>query len=496
MAGEDEALEHENYWGVGAFRVRFKLSNLLPGGGFSIRRFSIAEAAVLLMMAYLASKGLGVVRQTIFNAIFGTGLEANAYYAAFRLPDTLFNLIAGGALTQAFIPVFVSYEREKGQREAWYLASLVFNVLLVALTFLILIGAILAPQFVSRLLVPGYPPAQQALTITLTRIMLIQPLILGLGTIATAILHSKRQFLMPAVSIAIYNIGLIGGLIVTLAIPRVGIYGPTFGVLAAAACQVAVQLPALRKQGVRYQFVWNLKYPGLREIMLLFIPSALAVGVAYVGFIAETAFTSYLPDPASLAALHNAFMLFALPISLVAQAISQAALPQMSSMAAAGQYASLRQLAFKVIASSILLSVPSAIALWLFGGFAIRLLFQHGAFTAHSTAVTTLALIGYAVGLPGVAVGDLVARSFYALKDGRTPLFTNIFALVVRIGLIVLLLGTLKGMDIILAIPLAFGGASTAEALLLCLLLFIRLRKKMDRQKVAASPEVVADDTV
>src|SRR5437879_2684322 len=115
----------QNRWLSKSFR--FSLKSFLPGGGaLSLRRFSITEAAFLFMMAYLASRGLGVVRQTLFNALFGTGPEANAYYAAARLPELLFSLIAGGALIQAFVPVFVSYEKEHGQRGTWRLTSLVF----------------------------------------------------------------------------------------------------------------------------------------------------------------------------------------------------------------------------------------------------------------------------------------------------------------------------------------------------------------------------------
>src|SRR5437764_981 len=310
----------------------FNLKNFLPGGGdFSLRRFSITEAALLLMMAFIASRGLGVIRQTIFNALFGTGPEANAYYAAARLPETLFDLIAGGALTHAFIPVFLSYEKDHGQREAWRLASLVFNVLLVALTALVIVSEFVAPAFVSRLLVPGYPPAQQALTAALTRVMLIQPLILGLGTVVTAILNSKRQFLLPALSIAVYNLGLIGGLLFSLAIPSIGIYGPTYGIIAAASLQALIMVPGLIKQGVRYTFIWNLNHPGLRQVLRLLIPNALAVAIASTGFIVDTAFISYLPDQASLAAERNAHMLYALPLALLGLAIGQAALPQLST---------------------------------------------------------------------------------------------------------------------------------------------------------------------
>jgi len=462
----------------------FDIKNLLPGGGdLSIRRFSITEAALLLIMGYLASRGLGVIRQTIFNALFGTGPEANAYYAAARLPDTLFDLIAGGALAHAFIPVFLSYDKEHGQREAWRLASLVFNVLLVLLTFLVLISEFLAPTFVNKFLVPGYSPSEQALTTTLTRILLVQPLILGLGTVATAILSSKRQFLLPALSIAVYNVGLIGGLLFSLAIPGVGIYGPTYGILVAAVCQVTVMIPALVKQKVRYTFIWNLRHPGLREVMRLLGPNTLSIAIASIALILDTAFISFLPDRTSLAAVRNAHLLLSLPVTLIGQAIGQASLPQMAVQASAGRYIRLRNTVLKLMGGALLLSIIAALLLYLLGKPTIHLLFQHGAFTKHSSNVTNNALIGYAFALPGLASIALLSLGFYALKDAITPLFTDIVGLLVHGGLIVLLLKLLAGPHAVLAIPLATTGSATVEALLLFCLLFIRLRTKVKLDK-------------
>jgi putative peptidoglycan lipid II flippase len=466
-----------NQWGVGSFRFHFNPAKFRPGRDFTGRRFSIAEAALLLIMAYLASRGLGVVRQGIFNALFGTGPVANAYIAAFRLPDTLFNLIAGGALIQAFVPVFVSYGSEHGQRETWRLTSLVFNVLLVALTGLVLIGEFTAPAFVDHWLVPGYSPSEQALTTALTRIMLFHPLILGIGTITTAVLSSKRQFLLPALSIAIYNLGLIGGLLVTLAIPAVGIYGPTYGVLAGAICQVLVQLPGLLKQGFNYSFVWDLRHPGLRQVVLLLAPNLLGVGITSIALIVDTAFTSYLPDKSSLSAIHNAHMLFDLPVALLGQTLALAALPRMSALAVAGQRSQLRQLVLKVVGGAVLISLPTAVLLVILGRPAIHILFQHGAFTSHSSALTSLALIGYAIGLSGRIATELLKGSFYALKNALVPLLTNIFAFALRVGFLLFLLKILTGKYVILAIPLAAGGAATVEAGLLCLLIHLRLRR-------------------
>jgi putative peptidoglycan lipid II flippase len=462
-------------WGIGPFRFRFRLESFRPSGDLAERRFGIAEAAFLLVMAFLVSRGLGVIRQTLFNALFGTGPQANAYYAAFRLPDLLFSLIAGGALIQAFIPVFVSYEKENGQSETWRLTSLVFNVSLVALTSLVLIAEFAAPAFVSHWLVPGYTPAVQSLTTSLTRIMLFHTLILGLGTIVTAVLESKRQFLLPALSIAIYNFGLIGGLLVTWMFPKVGIYGPTYGVVVAAACQVLVQIPGLVKQKFSYSFIWDLKNTGLHQVMFLLGPNIVAVAIASIVLIIDTAFTSYLPDKASLSAIHNASMLFDLPAALLGQTLALGALPQLSSMTADRHYVDFRHLVFSMVGGAVLISIPIAVLLSIFGKPAIHILFQHGAFTKHASSLTALALIGYAIGLPGNVASLLFMRSFYALKNAVIPLLTHILAIAAHISLLVFLLETLTGKYAILVIPLAVGVTATAEACLLCLLLLWRL---------------------
>ncbi len=470
------------FWRRRAFR--FQLESFRFGGtGLSLRRFSIVEASLLLIFAMLASRGLGVVRQSLFNMLFGIGPEANAYYAAARVPETLFNLISAGVLSHAFIPVFLSSEKDHGQRETWRLTSLVFNVLLVSLTLLVCLAEFWAPNMINRFVVPGYSPAEQVLTTSLMRIMLLQPLILGLGTIATAILNSKRQFLLPALSIAIYNVGLIGGLLVTLAFPKIGIYGPTYGVLAAAALQVMVQIPGLLKQGVRYSFIWNLKHPGLHEVLRLLVPNILTAGVAGVASLMESSFASSLPDKGSLAAIQNAHTLYALPLALIGQAIGQALLPHLVEQATMGRYVRMRQIVLQVIVVSLLLTIPTTILLGFGGKPIIHLFFRHGAFKQHAVVLTNWALLGYVVGLPGAVAGEFFTRGFVALKDTKTPFFVNFFGLALRYGLIVLLLNLFSNKLFILAIPLAVAGAMTTEALFLCLLLLLRLRSKVKMDK-------------
>lgn len=431
------------------------------------------------MLAFVTSRGLGVVRQMLFNVLFGTGPAANAYYAAAYLPETLFDLVAGGALIHAFLPVFLSHEKAHGPREAWRLTSLVFNVMLVVLILLVALGEFCAPAFVQHWLVPGYAPAEQALTTNLTRVLLIQPLLLGLGTVITAALNSKRQFLLPAVSVAIYNVGLIAGLGVSFFFRDVGIYGPTGGILVASALQVLVMVPALVQQGARYSLIWDIKEPAFLEVSRLLVPNVLAVAVGSVTPIIDTAFISFIPDMASLSASRNAYMLFALPLALVSQAVGQAAMPQMAALATARKYVRLHQTLVKVLLSALAFSALAALTLWIFGHPAIRILFQHGAFTAHSVGMTHLALLGYALALPGQAIGSLLTLTFYAMKNATVPLGATILTLLAHLGSLTLFFALFSGSDKILAVPLSFAVDGLVLSLLPGTLLFLGLRAKV-----------------
>src|SRR5579859_7624171 len=304
---------------------------------------TITEASIVLMASFFFSAVLGAVRQVLFNAAFGAGVEANAYYAAFRLPDTLFSLIAGGALSSAMIPVLLSTRREEGEEDAQRLTSLVLNVLLLAILLITAVAELTAPLFVRHVLVPGYASGTQDLAIRLTRIMLLQPIILVAGSVAIAVLNSRNQFLLTALSVASHNLALIAGIVATATDPRLGIYGPTLGVIAGAVLQVLIVLPGVIGSGARYHPAWNLSDPRLREVLHLLVPNGVAVGVAYTGFIVDTAFASGASDAASLAAIQNAWLLVGLPIALLGQAIGQGAFPRLAAHAAAGEYRELRR---------------------------------------------------------------------------------------------------------------------------------------------------------
>lgn len=442
---------------------------------FLSRELSIPEATFILMASFFTSAALGAVRQILFNAQFGAGMEANAYYAAFRLPDTLFSLIAGGALSSAMIPILLSATAKEGERAAWRLVDLVLTLLLVVFVILVLLGEVFAPFFVTRLLSPGFDAETNRLTITLTRIILIQPVILAFGSVATAVLNSQNRFALTALSIASHNVALITGILIAGFVPSIGIYGPTFGVVAGAVLQMAILLPGLRSRGFAYRPALDIRNLHLREVIKLLIPNGLSVGVGYAGFILDTSFASQAREIAGLPAIANAWLLVGLPIALLGQAVGQSVFPRIAAHAAALDWRQMRRTVLMSLAAAIGLALPALAALFLIGRPIITLLFEHGKFSVEAGTLTFSVLKVYAIALPAYVGTEVVTRGLIALRDTRTPLLTNSAQLAARGVMMTLLVGTMG----IVAVPLSLAVTASVETFILLSVLLVKLRRRM-----------------
>jgi putative peptidoglycan lipid II flippase len=450
--------------------------------GLLTREFSIAEAAVIMMVCFFSSAILGAGRQVLFNAEFGAGMEANAYYAAFRLPDTLFSLIAGGALSSAMIPVLLSTTREDGEAAGWRLVNLVLTTLLAVFAVAVVVGLLFTPLFVDYLLAPGFDDETSDLTVRLTRIMLLQPLILAAGSVATAVLNARNQFLLTSLAVVSHNITLIAGILAARANPDIGIYGPTAGVVAGAVLQVAILTPGLLAREARFRPRWDPRDARLREVVRLLIPNGLAVGVGYAGFILDTSFASQASEDAALPAILNAWLLVGLPIALLGQAVGQAAFPRLAAHAAAAEWQAMRATLVRSLGAAIRLALPGVLGLILLGREVIRVLFEHGKFDAAAGSLTYDVLVAYAVALPAYVATELITRGLIALRDTRTPLLTNTAQLLGRATIVAVFLDAWG----VVAIPIAFATTAAVETLLLGTILLLKLRRRMD------GPEPVA----
>lgn len=455
--------------------VRPRRPSAISLRGLFRREFTIAEASFLLMASFFTSAALGSVRQVLFNAQFGVSMDANAYYAAFRLPDTLFSLVAGGALSSAMIPVLLTTRQDKGESAAWQLVSLVLTALLAFMGLIIVIVGLFTPFFVENLLAPGFDAETSSLTVTLTRIMLIQPLILAVGSVATAVLNSRNQFFPTALSVVSHNVALIIGIVASMLIDDLGILGPTLGVIGGAALQVIILLPGLFDRNGHIAMAFDFADRRLREVIRLLIPNGLSVGVNYSGFIVDTSFATRAPETAGLAALYNAFLLVGLPIALLGQAVGQAAFPRLTAQAEAGDWRRMRRTQVLSLASAAGLAVLAVAGLVLLGRPVIRFLFERGAFDAAAGDLTYRVLVIYAVALPAYVATEVITRGLIALRDTRTPLLTNTGQLVGRILFISLTINRLG----VIAIPVAFALTSVLETLALGAALWIKLNRRV-----------------
>jgi putative peptidoglycan lipid II flippase len=388
----------------------------------------IARAAGMVTLAFVISNLAGLARQILVANAFGTSASMEAFNAANRISETLFNLVAGGALGSAFIPTFTSLLANEKSARAWKLASRIANLILIILIATSAFAAIFAPQVVRYVLAPGFAgdPAKEALTIQLTRLMLPSTILFGISGLLMGILNSHQVFFIPALTPAMYQIGMIFG--VTALSPRFGIYGLAWGVLIGSALHMILQLPLLVRQGGTYSISLGLKSPDVREVARLMGPRLLGVAVVQLNFWINVRLASYHPE-GSVTAIQIAFALMLMPQAAIAQSIATAALPTFSTQVAQNKLEDMRASLSATLRGILLLSIPASLGLILLRTPIITLLYQRGEFTPYSTKLVAWALLWYAIGLVGHAMVEILARAFYALHDTKTPVFIGIAAM-------------------------------------------------------------------
>jgi putative peptidoglycan lipid II flippase len=390
----------------------------------------IARAAGLVMALFLISRALGLLREMVISHQFGTGGQLDAYLAAFRLPDILFQIVAGGALASAFIPTFSAYWAQGREKGAWRLASAIINLVLILTTALGILAALLAPWLVRIVIAPGFDPERQALTADLMRLLMVTPVIFGISGIVMGILNARQHFLLPAMAPIFYNLGIMTGAIFLA--PSMGVLGLAVGVVAGALGHLLIQMPGLIRHGFRYTATLGLQNPGVHEVGRLMLPRMLGLAAVQINFLVNTILASSLVA-GSLAAINYAWLLMLLPQGVFAQAVATAAFPTFSTQAAKGQRAELRSTLAATLRAILYLALPAAVGMIVLRELLVQLIFQRGAFTETSTQMVAWALAFFALGLPAHSVVEIVVRAFYAMHDTRTPVAVGIGAMVLNV---------------------------------------------------------------
>lgn len=423
-------------------------------------------STLILMGATLVSAVLGLLRNVVFAAKFGTGEAIDAYYAAFRIPDMLFLVFMGGALGSSLIPVFSGYIGKNESETAWRLANAVLNWAMSAMLATAIVVFIFAPQLVQWVLAPGFSPAQQELTTNLVRLLLVQPLLIGLGALAQNMLNGVEHFLTPALAPIIYNIFII--LAALIFGDSLGVTGLVIGVLVGAVMYVVIQLPVLFRKGFRWRPTFDPNVPGLGSVLKALAPRLIGQAAVQINFIIITNLAS--SDPSTVSAISYAFQVFILPNSIFAWSVAIVAFPQFSKQWATGNLTGFKNNLTISVREILFFAIPASLGLALLAVPIVRSLFELGSFDQESTRLVSYALALFSIGLVGYGITEICTRAFFAMQDTRTPVGIALFTIVLNVILCNILVN-----------PLGYGGLALSVALtntleMLLLVVFIRRR--------------------
>jgi putative peptidoglycan lipid II flippase len=397
----------------------------------------LVNASLSLTVAALASRLLGWVRLLVIGSQFGASRELDAYFAAFRIPDAIFQLVVAGALSAALIPVFSGYRAREQEGEAWRLASSVINLVVIALAALSLLMAVFAP-IVVPIVAPGFDAPTTELTVRMTRVMLLSPVFIGMGAVVSGILNSYERFAVPAVAPLIYNLAII--LAAIFLAPIMGVEGLAVGVAVGSLAHLVVQLPNLGGVGQRYDLTIGLRHPGVRKVAWLMGPRMLGLAAGQINFIVSTVLASGLPE-GSITAYNYAFQLSQIPVGVLGVSVAVALFPTLSRDAALGRINEIRRQVAGSLRILVFLAAPLTAIMIVLAQPLAAVFFQYGLFGARSTERTADALVFFSIGLGGHIVVHVLTRAFYAMQDTRTPVLWAIIAVAINVPLMMLLVG-------------------------------------------------------
>lgn len=420
--------------------------------------------------ATLVSRILGFARDIIVAFALGAGLFADAFFVAFRIPNLLRRLFGEGSLTMAFIPIYSRVLEEEGEEAAaamarsamvWLAATLIAITVLVELLAYPLTMAI-APGFLDNAL-------QFAVTVDLVRICFPYVIFICAVALCMGILNARNHFLSPALAPVALNLALIGAALFGYFLGFNVAYCMAWGVLVGGLAQWLLQQPFMTRTGFSWRGSWSWRNKGVARMGLLMLPTVFGAAVYQINILLGTLLASFLPV-GSVSYLYYADRLVQFPLGVFGIAVSTAALPSLSRLAAKGELDEFDKALSAALGLTLFIALPAAAGLIGLAQPVVGLLFERGAFTPEAVTATAQALVAYSAGLPFIALARPLVAAFYALEDTRTPVKIAVACLVANVALGVLLMGPLAHVGLALAV--------SASSLLNFLLLHIFLTRK------------------
>lgn len=423
-------------------------------------------------LATALSRVLGFIRDIIFANFFGTSMIAQAFVVAFRIPNTLRDLVGEGAANSAIVPVLSEYRAVKDEKEFLRASKVLFNISLTTLFALTVFGIVFSPAIV-RIMAPGFlaEPEKFRMTVALNRAIFPYLIVIGLTAYSMGVLNSMKHFAAPAFGPALMNVALIASVIWLY--PAIGVMGLAAGVLAGGAIQLALNMRFMYRHGVRVSFGDGFRHAAVGRIGKLLVPRAMGTAVYQINIFVDTilASLSSIVGAGGVAALYYANRLIQFPLAIFGIALAQAALPRMSEEFASNDLERMKDTLSFSLRAVFFIMIPASFGLALLGDPIIRVLFQRGEFTSYSTAITRSALFFYAFGLTAYGGIKLLVTAFYSMHDTLTPVRTAFMAMVINIIL-----------NLILMCPMKLGGlalATSISATLNFAMLYIALKRKI-----------------
>ncbi len=442
-----------------------KFIKYLMNGESSSR--SILNATFLVATFGLFSRFLGLIRDRILASKFGAGDTLDIYYAAFKIPDLIFNLLILGALSAAFIPVFTSLISQEKERDAWKLVNKMMSLAGIVLILIIGIIFIFTPVLISWI-VFGFEPEKQVSAVALTRIILISPLLLGFSGILGGILNSYKKFFFYSLAPIFYNIGIIIGVIFFVEV--FGIKGLAYGVVLGAFLHLLIQLPEVIRCGFKFKLDFNFKDSNLKKVLMLMIPRTMGLAVVQVNFLIVTILASTL-DSGSLAVFNLANNIQSVPLGLFGISFAIVAFPTLTCSWAQNKKSEFIANFSSVFEKILFFIIPTSVVFIVLRAQLVRIILGSGRFDWQDTILTFQALGVFSLSLFAQSLIPLLARAFYAIHNTKIPFLVGLFSEAVNLILALILIKEYQLIGLVWSFSIA--------TIINMILLLIILRKKV-----------------
>lgn len=390
----------------------------------------ISSVALTLAFFGLISRLFGLWRDRLLAGTFGAGQTLDIYYAAFKIPDLIYNLLVVGAISSAFIPVFQQY-LAKDKDKIWEFTGNILNVLLLTLVILSIILILFAPLIIF-FITPGFGKSSLDLTVKISRILFLSPLLLGISALISALLQAYSRFLITSLAPIFYNLGIIFG--ITFLAPSYGIWGLAYGVILGAFFHLIIQIPSLISIGFKPKIILDFKNPGLIKIVKLWFPRTLGLLALQINNIIATAIASSL-TVGSIAIFNFADNLRWVPIGIIGVAFSTAAFPAMSLAYVQGKKTLFLKRFSLAVRQTCFIVIPISLLFFVFRAQIVRIILGTGEFGWDATRLTAAVLGLFSFGIFAAALLPLFTRAFFAFHNTKTPVFINIVSMIINIVL-------------------------------------------------------------